>query len=128
MSKRRNIVILTGPLSLGDTTTVYLDDEEVSVAICTVETDRPALGGRHRVYTYGNVARAVAAFWYAGGGVPLDCTVDGWLRTNERGSVVVGEKVTFHVGPEVCEAARGILDSLAEAEAGAPASAQEPAA
>jgi len=110
MSKRRNIVILNGPLYLEKLATVNLDGNEVPIAVCAVETDRPALGGRHRVLAYGRMAQEVAAFVQAAGHNPLDCTVDGWLRTMpDESAVVIADKITFHVGAEAAAEARRLL-------------------
>jgi hypothetical protein len=52
----------------------------------------------------------VAAFWHAGGGEPLDCTVYGWLNTRHDLGVVVAHEVTFHVGWEVAREARRVME------------------
>ncbi len=111
MSKRRNIVILNGPLYLEELSVVNLDGNEVPVAVCAVETDHPALGGRHRVLAYGRLAQEVAAFVQAARHNPLDCTVDGWLRSSpdNRVTVVVADRIAFHVGTEVATRARRLL-------------------
>jgi hypothetical protein len=48
-----------GPLSVAEVKVVELDGANVAAAICWIETDHPALGGRHRVVAYGRLAREV---------------------------------------------------------------------
>jgi hypothetical protein len=109
--KKRNSVILTGPLRLQKVQTVYVEEEPVSAVFCVVETDRRAFGGYHQVMAYGETGAVVAAFWHAGGGEPLDCTVYGWLNTRRDVGIVVAHEVTFHVGPEVAREARRAMES-----------------
>jgi hypothetical protein len=47
--KKRNVVILTGPLRLQKVETVYVEEEPVTAVFCVVETDRRAFGGYHAV-------------------------------------------------------------------------------
>jgi hypothetical protein len=108
MSKRRNLVILDGPLSIHEVKVMAVDDEEVLAVMCWVETDRPALGGRHQVVTYGPLARKVKAFVQAQGG-PVDATVDGWLRSKGEVSVVIADRIAFHATADVVDLAKRIL-------------------
>ncbi|MBN1137317.1 MAG: hypothetical protein JXM73_12080 [Anaerolineae bacterium] len=113
MARNRNIVILNGPLVLEEARIAEVDGQEVPVAVCTVETDREALGSRHRVLAYGRLALDVAAFWEAGRGGLLDCTVDGWLRTTEsEGGVVIADRITFHEGREIAAGARRQVNGI----------------
>ena len=105
MSKRRNLVILDGPLSIHEVKAMRIDGEEVPAVLCWVETDHPALGGRHQVVTYGQLARKVEAFVQAQGG-PVDATVDGWLRSTGEASMVIADRVAFHVSADVVEQAK----------------------
>jgi hypothetical protein len=99
-----------GPLSVEEVKVVEVDGANVAAAICWIETDHPALGGRHRVVGYGFLAQETVAFAQAAGGEAVDATVDGWLRTNEEGVSVVADRVAFHVPTEVVERARCLLN------------------
>jgi hypothetical protein len=101
VAKHRNLVILDGPFSVEEVKLVEVDGSEVVVALCWVETDRPALGGRHRVVAYGPLARKVVTFTQAAGGGLVDATVDGWLRSDHELTAVVAERVSFHTSSEV---------------------------
>ena len=104
--KRRNVVILDGPLSIEESKLVEVNGREVVAALCWIETDRPALGGRHRVVAYGQLAQEVVAFAQTAGGGRVDTTVDGWLRTINGSSMVVADRLSFHVSPAVLREAR----------------------
>jgi hypothetical protein len=108
MSKRRNLVILDGPLCIHEVKVMVVDGQEVPTVLCWVETDHPALGGRHQVVTYGQLARKVEAFVQAQGG-PIDATVDGWLRSTDEVSVVIADRVSFHTAADVVEQAKRLL-------------------
>lgn len=108
MGKRRNLVILDGPLSIREVKVMQIDGEEVPTVLCWVETDHPALGGRHQVVTYGQLARKVEAFVQAQGG-PVDATIDGWLRSTGQVSMVIADRIAFHVTADVVDSAKRIL-------------------
>ena len=105
---RRNFAILDGPLTVDSVQVVSIDGRQVPACVCWIETDHPALGGRHQVVIYGQQAQEVIAFIRAGGG-RVDATVDGWLRTVEGGTVVIADRCSFHVGGEVTTEARRLL-------------------
>lgn len=101
-------MILDGPLAIHEAKVMQIDGSEVPTVLCWVETDRPALGGRHQVVTYGQLARKVVAFVKAKGG-PVDATVDGWLRSNGEVSVVIADRISFHASADVVEQAKRLL-------------------
>ena len=106
MARQRNMVVLDGPISLQEVRTVEIDGSDVMAVVCWIETDRPALGGRHCVLTYGHLARKVVAFLRAAEGGRVNVTVDGWLRSADQGGVVVADRISFHTAPEVVALAR----------------------
>jgi hypothetical protein len=110
MSKRRNLVMLDGKLSVEEAKVVEMDGASVAAAICWIETDHPALGGRHLVVGYGFLAQEIVAFAQAAGGEAVDATVDGWLRTNDEGVSVVADRVAFHASVEVVERVKWLLN------------------
>jgi hypothetical protein len=86
---------------------VELEDRQVPAVLCWVATDRPALGGKHKVVAYGRLAREVEAFVQAANGEQLQATVNGWLRSQgEAYSVVIADRISFHTADEVRERAK----------------------
>jgi len=123
MGKNSNHIILSGKFAriLWAGVTTARGGLTVPVVEGLVDTDLPALGGRHHCVFYGRQALKVQAYQQAAAGL-LDVKVDGWLRSD--GQVrVVADQVSFYCDEATRKRANAML---AEWKAAAPAAAQGP--
>jgi hypothetical protein len=111
--KRYNQVILDGQMSLRR---VYPIRENLAVE-ARLETDRPVLGGCHRVVCESDLALEVLAFAITSRAhrEPLAATVHGWLWSGAERAHVVAREVDFHVPPLVREQSANVLRQLRKA-------------
>lgn len=94
--KRQNGVVLSGKLQDLRTTEVQVGAVATSAVVATLVTDHLAYGGHHQVVFPEEHAREVLAFAAVTGG-ELEVTVEGWLRSTPGNSVVVVDRVIYHV-------------------------------
>jgi hypothetical protein len=124
MGKNSNHIILSGKfvqiLRSGVTTT--RGGLTIPLVEGLVDTDLPALGGRHYCVFYGRQALKVRAYQQAAAGL-LDVKVDGWLRSDGQ-VTVVADQVSFYCDETTRRKANV---ALATFEAAAPLSAKGPA-
>ncbi len=77
---------------------VQIDGSEVAVIRATLDTDAPALGGRHQLLLFGEQAIEAQAFSQISG-QPLEAAIYGWLRTTwidgRSEAVLIVNRVTF---------------------------------
>jgi hypothetical protein len=113
--KRQNLVWLDGWLQDACAVADPADGPRATALAATIVTDSPAQGGHHRVLLPGRLAIEAWAFLEAAGGQTVEVSVDGWLRSHGRDTVVVADRVAYHVGQSVRQAAgRRVVRLLAE--------------
>jgi len=127
--KRHNMVVLQGAVRSVRPEVVRLDGVEMPAVFFELETDSPEFGGVHRCAAFGRLAVELMAFRMAAGEeIPLEVTLDGWLRSGADGSFVVADRLMFHVPKSVREAAAAMVRRYLERGTGPLASAQKPSA
>ena len=94
MSRRNNNVFLVGtPVGLNERT-VQTEEGELLLLDLYLRTDKPEITGLHRVIVRGRQAQEVKYFLQAAEPEMPDLYVLGWLRSGEKESVVMAERVT----------------------------------
>ncbi len=110
--KRQNLVMLIGKLDDYTEQTEAIGGKPAYVVTATLATDHPAYGGHHRVLFADRLALELRAFREVSQGVPLEVTVDGWLRSQRGQAVVVADRVMYHVSDAVRQAAARLTERL----------------
>ena len=108
--KRNNQVILMGQMNVQDINLLNLDGMATPAVISRVTTDVKDMGGYHPVIIYGRLAAEVAAFSQAVNGGKMEVVIFGWLRSTDGKSMVVADRITFHVSNDIRVEARKILN------------------
>ncbi len=125
--KRHNRVILDGLIQSVRTEVRRVGGEAVPAVHFQIATDAVEKGGVHPAVAYGRLAAEIVIFGEAAAehNVPVEVTLDGWLRTVWRekapASTVVAERVVFHLPSEVRAAAVARLSALLNGEGGSHA-------
>ena len=94
--KRQNGVVLSGKLQELRPEQVQIGAVTASAVVAILVTDHLAYGGHHRVIFPEEHAPEVLAFAALTGGA-REVTVEGWLRSTPGNSVVVVDRVVYHV-------------------------------
>ena len=105
MTRRNNNVFLVGtPAGLRERT-VQTKDGPLPLLDIYLRTDKPEITGLHRVIVRGRQAQEVRHFLQAADPEIPDLYVLGWLRSGEKESVVMAERVTVLTSQDVRQSA-----------------------
>lgn len=108
--KRNNMITCAGPLRI----TAVTHTEGLAVQ-ATLDTDLPALGGRHHILITAERAEEILAFWRLlaksdSAQDALEVTLHGWLYSHARQpAVVIADRITVHTSREVRQQVKALL-------------------